>query len=761
LAYIYLKTQPNIYETNAVVLVKNTSNGSTPSELDVFADLGIEMGQTNMYNEIQVLKSRLLIQDVVKELKLNIQYTQLRSSLESDQLLYGSNNPIQIQFKEADSVINKSYGAWRIILKDNKTIEVEEFIEGDFNYLGEFGFNEWIESKLGPVRIVKTYFDSEDQDDMLIQINIQPTKSTINQYKTMINVAPEGEYSSVLKLVLKGTQPELNETFINTLIEQHEMQAIEDKNEIGKNTSDFIDDRLLVFERDLNDIESVGEDFKSSKQLISMESNAEQYMEQSGEMESKLIQSNIENSMAESMLEYLSNDNEEMTLLPTNLGFQDPSIVTSINDYNKLVLERRRVAENSTEQNPLVNKLDKQIISLRQNIRQSLINLEKTLKIRLKELQKKEKEYDEKISNVPSYERQYRDIARQQQIKETIYLYLLQKKEENQISMASAVGTIKLLDPAFTNPVPVSPKRRETFLIALLIGIAIPIVIIYVIDALDTKVRKKKDLEGLGIPFIGEIPKNDTEDYVVVKKDDRSLIAEAFKMIRTNLSFYFAKEKQEFGKVVFLTSTIAGEGKTFNSVNLASTLALTNKKVILLGLDLRAPKIKKFLDIEESEGVSNYIVDDSISIKDITFTNKGSAKFDIIHSGVIPPNPSELLLSPRLEDLLVDLKQRYDYVIVDNPPISLVTDTMSIIHMADMLLYVIRMGSLDKSYLDIPYNLYKDKQINNMALILNDTKHGFGGYRGYGYGYGYGASYGSSYGEKKSTKFWGKLKKRK
>lgn len=753
IAYFYLKTQANVYVTNAKVLVKNTDNGATPSELDAFADLGLKTGQTNMYNEIEVLKSRILINDVVRKLKLNLSYTKLNSKIESDELIYGSKNPIEMQFKTPDTLLYQSKGKWRVNLNKKQNFDLEGYINEEWTSLGTFSFDEWIDSSVGKIKIVLNSNRVENKP-MLIQVNLQPLKWSVDYYKDEMDIFPVNQDATVLELKLKGKLAELNETFINTLVEQHEKQAIEDKNEIAKNTSRFIDERLSVFESELDKIEKKSEDFKTSNQLIDMESNASQYMTKSGELETKLIQSNIENTLAEYMLQYLDKDDEKLKLLPSNLGFQDPSIVKNINEYNKLVLKRRRVAENSTEQNPLVSKLDRDIEGMRDNIKKSLINLEKTLKIRLEKLQNKEEEYDQKIGNIPGYERQFRGIARQQQIKETIYLYLLQKKEENQISMASAVGNIKLLDPAFTDPKPVSPERRKTFLFALMLGLAVPVGVIYAVDVLDTKVRRKADIDKLGIPLLGEVPENDLEDYVVVKKDNRSLIAEAFRMIRTNLSFYVTKETNDKGQVVFLTSTIAGEGKTFNSVNIAASLGLINKKVVLVGLDLRAPKIKDFLDIKTKLGVTNYIVEEDLTIADITTTYQEATNFDVIHSGAIPPNPSELLLNKRLEKMFVDLKEKYDYVIVDNPPMSLVTDTMSIIHMADVLIYVIRMGTLDKSYLDIPEELYKNKKIKNMSLILNDTKYGFGGYRGYGYGYGYGKGYGSGYGQKPKKKFW-------
>ncbi len=746
-AYLYLRTLMSEYETTALVLVKDTGSGSAHAELNLFDDLGIFKGNTNMYNEIEVLKSRVLLTEVVKKLRLNVTYTQLRSFFESNVEHYEYDTPLTIEYFQGDSALWEKKGSYKVEIenKDEFIISEEHPINKNWKKLGTFKFNEWIKSRIGTIRIKKTQFFHKDYVDATIEIKISTVKATSNRLKKKIKIEPVNGESTVLGLSTVGTIIDQNEHLLNALIDEHERQAVADKNQISRNTSDFINERMLIIANELTDVESEGESFKSQHQLIDVKSDAHLYLLKGGELENRLTALSIQMMLAEYLIDYLKSNNEPYATLPSNLGFEDNTINQMTSEYNTLVLERNKTIESSNLNHPAVLRIQSQLLSLRSSLMQSLMNLKGRLNIELTATEKKDAANKSRIGNIPEYERRYREISRQQQIKETLYLYLLQKREENEIAMASAVGTIKILDSAFTDSKPVSPNKYLILVSGVLFGLFLPFSIIFIQYSLDNKIRKKEDLEKLGIPIIGEIPRNNTEDYLVVKQGDRSLIAEAFRMLRTNLNFYLTKQ-EGIGKTIFITSTIAGEGKTFNSMNIAASLALSGKKTVLLGMDLRAPKLKKFLSIGDGPGVTNYLIDESLSVEDIIVKYDEVENFYIVHSGIIPPNPAELLLGERVNSMFSYLKEHFDYVVVDNSPISLVTDGLAIAHHADLFLYVVRANYLIKDYLDIPKSLVQNEQIKSMAFILNDTAYGFGGYRGYGYGYGHGYGYGSTYG---------------
>lgn len=761
-AYLYVQSQNNVYRTTASVLVKDSKKGDIASELDIFADLGISKNQSNLHNEIEVLKSRPLIEKVVRSLNLNEQLTKEQSLLDPRVEFYGSQAPLLIINNINDSILKIKGIEARIVLESQEQfrfIEIDR--EQNEKNIGSFGFGETVTTSIGPLKLIKAHKGIQ-LEHREYHLSIASVKNAVTNYKRSLNVSPTNDDATVLTLSMEGQTPKRSEDFLNALVEQHEKQAIEDKNKITKHTSEFINERMKVIEEELSSVESEGEDFKTSKNLINVEIDAQSYLEKEGTLESEIMAAVIERNLIDFMNDYLKDHGELTFLLPANLGFSDEGINTMTGEYNKLVLERNKIVESASADNPMAKKLEGQIQSLRSSLSNSLTNLQESLKIKLKELQQKERKYQQKLSNIPEYERRYREIARQQQIKETLYLYLLQKREENEIAMASTVGNVKVVENAFTAEIPVSPKRSVILLGALLVGILIPIGFIYVRNTLDNKVHSRDDLEGIGIPVVAEIPKNKTKKYRVVQKGERSLVAEAFRMLRSNMNFLLPK-RTEGGSVIFISSAIAGEGKTFNAINLANSLALIDKKVVLVGMDLRAPKITRYLEIEDGKGVTNYLVDNKLTLEDITVTSSEFENLDYVISGDVPPNPSELLMRPKVDELFAQLRAKYDYIIVDNAPTTLVVDAMSIVQHSDLFLYVVRANYLEKKILDEVKLMKEDEKVNNIAFILNDVDLKNTPYKGYGYGrYGYGYGYGSNYvyGEERKAPFWRRMFKR-
>jgi len=759
IAYIYLKGQPSIYKSTSTVLVKDDKSGSLGSDLDVFSDLGLSKGNSNLYNEIEVFKSRDLIMKVVKSLKLNTQLTQQNNSLNADQFYYGDNAPFEFQFNDTtEENYNNSFSLELTKIKENKFSVYQKYNENQNEYntfLGEFKFGEYFETRGGKLSISKTERFNKNHLDAKFTFSISSFSSATGRWKSKFEVNTINKDASVLALSATGLIKEENNDFINQLIIKHEENAIADKNEITKNTSAFIAERMVVIQDELSEVEGINEKFKTDNKLIDVEKNAEIFLEQEGEIKALIIETNIQLNLAQFMVEYLKKYEDVNTLLPANLGFMDQSINMMTQKYNTLVMERNKLIEGSNNSNPIAVKIESQLNGLKRSITISLNNTQESMAMKLKDLQIESSKYQKRIADIPEFERTYREIQRQQQIKETLYLYLLQKREENEIAMASTIGNVKTIDAAYALSSPVGPKKNIIFLAAFILGIAIPIAFIYLKDLLDNRVRGVEELEATNISVVGDIPLDKTKDPLVTKKGERSLISEAYRMLRTNMRFLLEKKSVE-GQIIFLSSTLPSEGKTFTSINLANSMALTEKKVVLVGLDLRAPKLSLYLNHEKNSlGVSNYLSNSDIKLDSITYSANDEINFDYIFSGDIPPNPSELLTRPRLAEFFDDLKNKYDYVIVDTSPLAPVVDTISILEHADLLLYVVKANFANKKSLDLPLRILKEKKVKKIAFILNGSNRKKGGY-GYGYGYGYGDTYGENEKKKKWYNFYKK-----
>ena len=533
--------------------------------------------------------------------------------------------------------------------------------------------------------------------------------------------------------------PEVNKAkdILNTLIRVYNNDAIEDKNSESKKTAEFIEERIRIIGNELGEVESRKERFKESNRITDLETEAKLGLQSSAEARGKLLEIDSQLEITNALLGYV-NKQGTSAVLPGNVGLDNASATSNISAYNQLVLEKNRLLENATPQNPLVIDLTKQINSMRNSVVESLAKNRSALQVAKGNYETENKTIVGQISKIPSQEKTFREIERQQQIKENLYLLLLQKREETAVSLAVTAPKARVVDEAYVNPIPVAPKGSIVLLMGLMAGMLIPFIVIYLIRLFDDKVKDKKDLDKLsnGKTLLGEIPSLDRGQNELVMANDLTPMAEAFRIVITNMNFMLPKKEK--GKVVYVTSTVKGEGKTFVSVNLALTLASPKHKVIIIGADIRNPQLQRYNPSRKGlDGLTEYLYNDDEKIEDIIHISSFNKYCDVIYSGSIPPNPADLLSNGRFEILIDQLKLIYEYVIVDTAPLMLVTDTFLNADLADATLYVTRSGFTEKSLIDFANKQINSKRIRNAAFILNDVSKDNLGY-GNKYGYGYG-----------------------
>jgi tyrosine-protein kinase Etk/Wzc len=732
-AYFYMKYTPAKYSASAFIMIKDNLKSGISEELKAVADLGIVgTGSTNNpENEIFIIKSRKIIGTMVDYLELNIRYFE-EGSVNTVETY--TNSSIKLKFINKDAQYHAIDTAFIISFLDNNKLYIKN-IEGEV--LKNIHFNEIIKSKeIGNFKITKNTLDKKNTNDVQdVLVVIEPRKRVISSYASKINITSISDNASILHLNVIDPNKKKAENILDELIRQYNLEAVIDKNMVSNKTKDFIEVRLKSVGKELGLIQDNLKEYKNKFGITGNPLEAQLALTSILEKDALIIQLNTKLNLINWAKQLLEKQSKEDEILSTNIGFPDEINSESINAINQLILEKQKLALTTGDKNPNLIALENNIRVLKQNLKLSLNNLKVSAEIQLSRANEEVKIGQDKVTQIPSIERGIVDIQRQQIIYSELYSYLLRKKEEIAISLTVTAPNAKIIDVAFGSDIPVSPNKKIIYLIAVAAGLLFPFLLIYIRILLDTKFHNRKDIEDiLSIPYLGDIPHSEYGAKVIVKKDTRTSTAEAFRILRTNLNFMIPKTiNGPRGRVIFLTSTISGEGKSFVSINLAATLALTNNKVLLLGLDLRSPKITEYLGIAQGKGITNYILDDTLNVDDLKSTIPDVENVDFISSGIIPPNPSELLSNHRVKELFEIVKKDYDYVIVDTAPIFLVTDTLLIADFADIFLYVARANFLDKRMLIVPKNFYEEKKLPNMAIVLNDTDSD----RGYGYGYGY------------------------
>lgn len=745
--YVYLRYTTPQYQAMTTILVKDEKKGGMLSELSAFADMGIGKGlKDNVDNEIEILKSRTVVESTVRKLKLNIGLFVKGKLINAE--VY-KDTPITVDFinTKPEFLTNSLALEFVQLTPTTFSLNSEEVAGGTPVLLKNkkvYKYGELISTRNADMIISKATVHKNKfiGADNLIKIVVSPFDEVVDSYLSRLKVAALSKTSSVVSLTITDPVTKKAEDFLDNLIQVYNNDAAADKNFISENTSKFIDHRLVLITQELDGVEQDVQSFKTSNNITDIPSEAAQFVLGSSEYNKKGVETEIQLNVVASLLDFMKKSTNS-DLLPSNLIAGQGDASGLISSYNQLVLERNRILKSATLANPSVVKLDQEISSLKANVVASLGRLQSNLNIEKRNLRSQEGLLDTKKGKIPVQERQYRVIARQQKVKEELYLYLLQKREETAISMAATEPNARVIDQAKASKNPVAPKKNIFYLAALLLGLLIPFGIIYLVDLWDTKVKSRADITNkFNIPFLGDIPRSDSPNEIM-ETTSRSATAEAMRIVRANLDFMLNQVPDTQAKTIFFTSTIAGEGKTFLSVNFAGIFALSGKKVLLIGMDIRNPKLPEYFNLPNTNnGLTNYLSSSTMPIEDCIIKIKEYENLYILPPGSIPPNPTELLMNKKIEDLFVKFKKEYDFIIVDTAPVSLVSDTLILAKHADTSVYVVRANYLDKRMLHIPEILHKEHKLTNMAVILNDTHtkkgYGYGGYGYGGYGYGYG-----------------------
>lgn len=730
--YLYLRYSTPVYRASTTILVKDDKKGGLASEFAGLSEIGLfGNSKSNVDNEIEILKSRTLVEKTIKELRLNYVYIN-QGRVKSAEIYNRAKIIIDFKSNLPDEETLKAI--FRI--SEKSASEFELFADNDVSK-GVFKFGQNIKLKEGELVVVRNPKVKIKVTDEKFDVEciVYPVRDLLSGYVASLSVNPVSKTSSVVNLAFQDVVPSRAEDFLDALIVIYNNEAIADKNLVSENTFKFIAKRLELISEELTEVEKNVETFKQTNKLTDIPSEAGIYLESESAYEKSIIETQIQQNVVKSIIDFFKKSNSS-DLIPNNLIVGEGDANQLIGQYNKLVLEKNRLSKGATDLNPALQAINQQITSLKANVLQSLLRLQDNLSIKRNNLNNQDALLSNKKEKVPGLEREFRVIDRQQKVKEALFLYLLEKREETALRLAATENNAKVIDAARVSRTPVSPKRSIILLVSLLIGLLIPFVIIYLNDLLNTKIKTRLELDKrLQIPFLGDIPRSESHEEMM-NTNSRSSSAEAIRIVRTNLEFMLSKVATGKAKTIFVTSTIPGEGKTFVSVNVAGTIALSGKKVLLIGLDVRNPKLAEYLPVNP-KGVTNYLSGKEVDLDTLITPLKNYKNFDVLSSGIIPPNPVELLMDDRITHMFDELKSRYDYIIVDTAPVSLVTDTILVANNADAFIYVVRANYLDRRMLRIPEMFYNEKKLPNMSMVLNDTKLTNKGY-GYGYGYGYG-----------------------
>ena len=749
LAAMFLRYANPIYSSSSTIIIKDEKSGGGAAELAALTDLSFfsNFSSSKIGSELTILESKTLIAAAVESLGLNVSYFNQGTFKTTELYQY---KPFVVKFSNVSKTqvvpqleikIQKNQRFSLLVVDTETTIENAQF--------GEIYSLPFADIVLLPNQSNASLLESFIEKNILVEY--KTIESVASSFSSNLDLIHDGKNGEVVQLNLSSPKPLKAENFLNELVYQYNLDARKDKSQIAKKTAEFIDSRLEIITKELDTVERNKELFKTNNRLTDIDTEAALVLENSNEFSKRQVDllANIE--VVTSYLTYVQNTSP-FELLPTIIGTDSQNISVGITSFNALITERQKLLASSTISNPVVKNIELQIKDLKKTILRDIDNQIQSISSALSGLKNREEGLNNRLSKVPYQEKMFREILRQQNIKEELYLFLLKQREETAITLAVTSNKAKVVDSASTLKIPVFPNRLFVYLLAIILGVAVPFLIISLYNLLSTRIQSRKDVERVHATtaVVGEIPKLGRSDNELVKQNDNSILAESFRILRTNLQYLLVKgEKSNKHKKVIVTSTIKGEGKTFVAFNLALTLALTGKKVVLVGADIRNPQLQRYLpsSFKNNSGFTEYIIDESVKVSDITLQSEYNSNLSIVLSGAIPPNPAELLLQPRVDEFFNEIEGSFDYIIIDTAPSMLVTDTLLLNKHADTTVYVVRANYTDKKLLEFSYDAIQTKKLQNVALVINDVTMS---------NFGYGNKYGYTYTATKKT-FWQKL----
>lgn len=760
-AWVYLHVSTPVYNISATVLIKDDKKGGSAGMLSGLESLGLDgmiSSSQNIDNEIEVLRSKTIVKEVVEDLGLYISYT--------DEDEFPSRNmyktsPVQVSLTPQEADLLEEPMIVKMALQPQGSMDVTVKIDDDeyqkhFEKLpavfptdkGTLAFFLTPDSVLSSKRTSEETTASEKTTRNITATINKPLAVAKWCCKNM-TIEPTSKTTSVAVISLKNSNVQRGKDFINKLLEMYNINTNNDKNEVAQKTAEFINERIGIISKELGSTEKDLESFKRGAGITDLTSDAQIALTGSAEYEKKRVENQTQINLLQDLQKYMQNEGYEV--LPSNIGLQDLNLAAAINRYNDVLVERKRLLRTSTENNPTIINLDTSISAMKENVQVSLDRVLRGLFITKADLDREASRYSRRISEAPGQEREFVSIARQQEIKAGLYLMLLQKREENAITLAATANNAKIIDEAIADDAPVAPRSKITYLIALILGVGIPVGVIYLLELTKFKIEGRADVEKLtSAPIVGDIPLTDEKQgAIAVFENQNNLMSETFRNVRTNLQFMLGNGK----KVILVTSTVSGEGKSFISGNLAISLSLLGKKVVIVGLDIRKPSLNKVFNISKREqGITQYLANPEKNLMDLVQLSDVSKNLYILPGGTVPPNPTELLARDGLDKAIETLKKNFEYVILDTAPVGMVTDTLLIGRVADLSVYVCRADYTRKNEYTLINELIDGNKLPNLCTVINGLdlkKRKYGYYYGYGkYGkyYGYGKRYGYGYG---------------
>lgn len=754
-----IKTTPPVYQRSVSILIKPKESGSE----NLLKEFGIDNIASNLTNEMELLKTASIAREIAGRLNLNVEY--YRDGYFHDILLYGEEAPVKVNF--LDFPENES-ASFTLTSNSDKSATLSDIrVKGQqFDKGIKIPLNDTVESPLGKILISSTSSFASFINSP-IRVKHKSIEGVAGGVRSRINPNLRNKNATIIDIKYNDVSTTRAEDVLNTLVGVYNENWIKDRNLKTINTDRFIKDRLAFIEDELGDVEHSISAWKSQNLMLNVDEAGSFAQSQVNEAERDMQELNNQVYMTRYIKDYLNDGQHNNQLLPANSGITNSSIEGLIAEYNSTMLNRNNHVANSSAQNPLVRDLDDQLNNLKGSINQSLDYELTMLQSKANAIRSRQGIAISRVASNPGKAQQLLSVERQQKVKEELYLYLLEKREENELTQAFDAYNNQFIESPNGSSAPIEPKPQAILLFAFGIGLLIPASVITAREILDTKIRGKKDLESLSAPYVGDIPLHnlkkqkkkksrnqaDTGDTTaadgnslqpVVMEKNRDIINEAFRMVRANMEFMLGYDTRH--QMVMITSINPGSGKTFISANLATAIAIRNRKVLLIDLDLRKGSLSQYVD-SPSDGISSYL---SGKVKDYHDIIVPMGKVDVIPSGALPPNPAELLLSSRFQKLMEEVKKEYDFVFLDCPPVEVVADASIISNYADLTLFVIRVGKMERAFLADVEEWYHTKKYGNLAIILNGLEYADNryGYHRYGYHkYGY-HKYGYEYGEK-------------